>query len=178
MGTPDSSMPSDTFRTGAHVTLAPVRIWHPETNEQRHEQSPAAVRMPPGRAQPVFTILLPREPADRITKRQHAPRAALRRADSDLVVRRGGLRPILLQRSSIIRAACLRARRLVSRRKGCCKVANTFVQSCKHLCSEFATPVPVNGMGKQCADVPQHLRVNRSSWVAIQRPPGIPDLNN
>ena len=35
------SMPSDAFRTGAHV------IWHPETNEQRHEQSPAAVRMPP-----------------------------------------------------------------------------------------------------------------------------------
>jgi hypothetical protein len=41
------SMPSDAFRTGAHVRLAPVRIWHPETNEQRHEQSPAAVRMPP-----------------------------------------------------------------------------------------------------------------------------------
>ena len=47
MGTPESSMPSDAFRTGAHVTLAPVRIWHPETNEHRHEQSPAAVRMPP-----------------------------------------------------------------------------------------------------------------------------------
>ena len=47
MGTPESSMPSDAFRTGAHVTLAPVRIWHPETNGHRHEQSPAAVRMPP-----------------------------------------------------------------------------------------------------------------------------------
>jgi hypothetical protein len=49
MGTPESSMPSDAFRTGAHVTLAPVRIWHAETNdsEHRHEQSPVAVRMPP-----------------------------------------------------------------------------------------------------------------------------------
>ena len=60
MGTPESSMPSDAFRTGAHVTLAPVRIWHPETNEHRHEQSPAAVRMPT--AQPVVTSLLTREP--------------------------------------------------------------------------------------------------------------------
>ncbi len=46
MGTPESSIPSDTFRTGAHVTLAPgpVRIWHAETNdsEHRHEQSPVA----------------------------------------------------------------------------------------------------------------------------------------
>ena len=49
MGTPESSMPSDAFRTGAHVTLAPVRIWHAETNdsEHRHEQGPVAVRMPP-----------------------------------------------------------------------------------------------------------------------------------
>ena len=47
MGTPESSMPSDAFRTGAHVTLAPVRIWHTETNEHRHEQSPVAARMPP-----------------------------------------------------------------------------------------------------------------------------------
>ena len=76
------SMPSDAFRTGAHVRLAPVRIWHPETNEQRHEQSPSGCE-DATRAQPVFTILLPREPADRITKRQHASRAALRRADSD-----------------------------------------------------------------------------------------------
>ena len=49
MGTPESSMPSDAFRTGAHVTLAPVRIWHAETNDSEHchEQSPVAVRMPP-----------------------------------------------------------------------------------------------------------------------------------
>jgi hypothetical protein len=84
--TPDSSimMPSDAFRTGAHVTLAPVRIRHLETNEHRHEQSPAAVRMPPdsepGRSSQFYC---PREPAGRLTKRQHAPRAALRRADSD-----------------------------------------------------------------------------------------------
>ena len=36
MGTPESSMPSDAFRTGAHVTLAPVRIWHAETNDSEH----------------------------------------------------------------------------------------------------------------------------------------------
>ena len=84
MGTPESSMPSDAFRTGAHVTLAPVRIWHAETNdsEHRHEQSPVAVRMPP---QPSRShSLLTREPsAERSTKRQHPPRSALWRADSD-----------------------------------------------------------------------------------------------
>jgi hypothetical protein len=40
MGRPDSEI------SRAVARMSHWRIWHPETNEHRHEQSPAAVRMP------------------------------------------------------------------------------------------------------------------------------------
>ena len=82
MGTPERSMPSDA------LTVVRTSHWRHTAFGMPKQTSIAAEQSRCGcedatRAQPVSTILLPREPADRITKRQHAPRAALRRADSD-----------------------------------------------------------------------------------------------
>jgi hypothetical protein len=63
MGTPESGMPSDAFRTGAHVTLAPVRIWHASRNKRASSRAKSRGCEDANTAQPVLTSLLTKEPS-------------------------------------------------------------------------------------------------------------------